>query len=243
LARLYDGLPLLPGRQPWLSSVSHCSTLFNAWACESVAKRELNSVKLCYAEATWLFAKLEREPDLRRTDEAKLVLELAAAEVRIQDERDVQARKQHSDVAIAKIISIATQAFEGHVQRFKDRIERLRDRRPTSEMLAALELIELRITDIEDTVSSLRKHLGGSLLGALAQEPATACRTVHGLLCTCERAANSVRGWLGSRRDWIVALIVSIVVGLVLIPVTLLFADWWNGHPSPITNYLAEGDT
>lgn len=194
-----------------------------------MARRDLNLVKLCYAEATWLFARLERESERRALDEAQVATELAIAEKRIQAAPDAETRKHESDAAIEKIASIAIAAFDYDVKNFNDRIKRLRARRPTTEMVAALDLIQDRIVGIEREVSVLREGCDGtSLLSALAQEPAIECRTVHGLLCTCEKAANSVRGWLGSRRDWVIAAIVAVVVGLALIPVTLMISDWWN---------------
>ena len=201
-----------------------------------MAARELNSVKLCYAEAAWLFARIDRESTLRRSDEARIATELAAAEKKLQAVPNVEARKRESDAAVAQIASIAVAAFDAHLQSFDGRVSRLRKRRPTAEMVTALELIEERIRDIRRDASILSQKYGGAaFLNALAQGPAIECCTVHGLLSTCERAANSVRGWLGSRRDWVVAVIVAVVVGLLLIPVTLMIADWWNTPGPSIT--------
>lgn len=194
-----------------------------------MARRDLNLVKLSYAEATLLFARLEREPTIRRSDEGGIAAELAFAEIRLRAAPDSERRKAEKDAAVAKIASLAILAFDDHVESFCSRITSLRARRPTVEMLAALELIQDRVDDIKRTAATLKQKWDGApLLSALSQEPAVECRAVHALLCTCERAANSVRGWLGSRRDWLVALIVSVVVGLALIPVTLMISDRWD---------------
>lgn len=207
-------------------------------------RSSFEEVAVASADAMAAFESFDFDASLKVATERRITSAREQATYRINGTLDPDQRDAFVLEAVDLIESIVVACFLGHLRGLSARIEDILNlKEPPKSMSETLSMVLLRIQNIETQALQMSRS-SSSVSERLNSAFSADCRLLKSTVVTCEDALRSMRSWTGTRRDWAVTGVVTLVVSILLIPIVVIATSWWEavGRPSgTATNPAAVG--